>query len=67
MEMLFIGLTLYNHTGNGIVGLHYDPLFLHRPPRASAQDARKNKTWQVCKHNGKVETEKKQQTSQDQS
>ena len=66
IEMPVIDLTLYNHTGNGIVGFHYDPLFLHRPPRASAQDAKKNKTWQVGKNNENVETDKKK-ASQDQS
>jgi hypothetical protein len=57
MEMSFIYLTLYNHTGNGIVGFHYDPLFLHRAPRASAQEAKQKKTWQVGKNNEQVETD----------
>ena len=63
MEMPFIDLTLYNHTGNGTVGFHYDPLFLHRAPRASAQEANNNKTWQVGKNNEEVETDKKKSKS----
>ena len=43
MEMPFIDLTLYNHTGNGIGGFHYDPLFLHRALRVSAHEAKKTR------------------------
>ena len=66
MEMPFIDLTLQSHTGNGIVGFHYDPLFFHRPPRASADSANTNKTWQVGKSNENVETENNK-AMQDQS
>ena len=48
MHMPFIYLTLYNHTGNGIVGFHYDPLFLHKAPQASAKDATKKQDMASC-------------------
>ena len=66
-DMPFIYLELYNHIGNGIVGFHYDPLFLHRPPRASAESAKTNKTWQVGRSNENVETETNKTAMQDQS
>ena len=39
-----IDLRLYNHTGNGVSGFHYDPVFLHRLQlRAGGQSAKKLK------------------------
>ena len=47
MQMPFIELELYNHIGNGIIGFHYDPLFMHKPLRASAQHAKKTRHGKV--------------------
>ena len=58
MEISFIYLTLYNHIGNGIVGFHYDPLFLHEALRTSATEATQNKTWQVGRNHENIETDK---------
>ena len=42
LQIPIIYLRLYNHTGNGVSGFHYDLVFLHRPQsRASAQHVKK--------------------------
>ena len=67
LQMPSIDLKLYNHTGNGIRGFHYDPLFLHKPPVRASADAKNIKTWQVGDKNEKVETQKDNKTIRDQS
>ena len=44
LQIPHIDLRLYNHTGNGVSGFHYDPVLLHRPQsRAGGQSAKKLK------------------------
>ena len=44
LQIPHIDLRLYNHTGNGVSGFHYDPVLLHRPQlRAGGQNAKKPK------------------------
>ena len=44
LQIPHIDLRLYNHTGNGVSGFHYDLVFLHRPQlRAGGQSAKKLK------------------------
>ena len=41
LEFPHIDLRLYNPTGNGITGFHYDPVFTERPRTKSPSEDRK--------------------------
>ena len=59
LQIPIIDLRLYNHTGNGVSGFHYDPVLLHRPQsRANAHNVKKIKVRTDTDAGGEVTLQK---------